>query len=466
MSQSPSSAPKPSRNHQDYYIHRARASLRHTLSWYNNLHHRRPHPDVELQAALQNELEVLQFSLDKLDQSVIRIATFGLVSRGKSAVVNALLGQKILQTGPLHGVTQWPKSVHWAPGGEGKVLLELIDTPGLDEVQGEARAQMARQVASQADLILFVVAGDITRTEYQALSELRQAQKPLILVFNKIDLYPEQDRDAIYQQLQELGTGSPRDRRLQKMLSPEEIVRVAAEPSPLQVRVELPDGNVSYEWETLPPQVDELKQAILKILNREGRSLLALNALFQARTAQVNIAHKTVGQRKTEAEDLIWRFAKYKALAVALNPIGVLDILGGTVADLALIRSLSRLYGLPMTSYEAGKLWRKILISSGGLLLGELGSSALLGMGKSASAVVSTVDSIGAITAYAGVAVTQAGIAGYGAYTVGYAAQVYLEQGCTWGPLGASRVIQDILNQVEPDMILYRLRQELGQHLS
>jgi uncharacterized protein len=435
--------------------------LRHTLFWYNNLHHRRPLPDVELQAALQNELEVLQFSLDKLEVGVIRIATFGLVSRGKSAVVNALLGQKILQTGPLHGVTQWPKSVRWTPGGEGKVQVELIDTPGLDEVQGEARAQMARQVASEADLILFVVAGDITRTEYQALSELRQAQKPLILVFNKIDLYPEQDREAIYQQLQELGTGSPRDRRLQKMLSPEEIVRVAAEPSPIQVRVELPDGTVSYEWETLPPQVDELQQAILRILNREGRSLLALNALFQARTAQVSIAQKTVAQRKADAEDLIWRFAKYKALAVALNPIGILDILGGTVADLALIRSLSRLYGLPMTSYEAGKLWRKILVSSGGLLLGELGSSALLGMGKSASAVAS----IGGVTAFAGTAVTQAGIAGYGAYTVGHAAQVYLEQGCTWGPLGASTVIQDILNQVEPDMILYRLRQELSQHL-
>jgi hypothetical protein len=416
---------------------------------------------VELQAALQNELEVLQFSLDKLEVGVIRIATFGLVSRGKSAVVNALLGQKILQTGPLHGVTQWPKSVRWTPGGEGKVQVELIDTPGLDEVQGEARAQMAQQVASEADLILFVVAGDITRTEYQALSELRQAQKPLILVFNKIDLYPEQDREAIYQQLQELGTGTPRDRRLQKMLSPEEIVRVAAEPSPIPVRVELPDGTVSYEWETLPPQVDELQQAILRILNREGRSLLALNALFQARTAQVSIAQKTVAQRKADAEDLIWRFAKYKALAVALNPIGLLDILGGTVADLALIRSLSRLYGLPMTSYEAGKLWRKLLISSGGLLLGELGSSALLGMGKSASAVAS----IGGVTAFAGTAVTQAGIAGYGAYTVGHAAQVYLEQGCTWGPLGASTVIQDIINHVEPDMILYRLRQELGQHL-
>ena len=40
-----------------------------------------------------------------------------------------------------------------------------------------------------------------------------------------------------------------------------------------------------------------------------------------------------------------------------------------------------------------------------------------------------------------------------------------LEQGCSWGPMGPSTVIQDILNEVEPDTILYRLRQELGQQL-
>jgi len=59
---------------------------------------------------------------------VIRIAAFGLVSRGKSAVLNALLGQKILQTGPLNGVTQWPRSVRWVANEKGKVQVELIDT--------------------------------------------------------------------------------------------------------------------------------------------------------------------------------------------------------------------------------------------------------------------------------------------------------------------------------------------------
>lgn len=445
-------------NRQESHFNRARASIRRALSGYS----------PKIRASLRTEIEVLTNNLQKLDQGTIRIAAFGLVSRGKSAVLNALLGEKILQTGPLHGVTQWPRSVRWAISSESannaaqKVQVELIDTPGLDEIEGQARAQMARDVARQADLILFIVAGDITRTEYQALCELRQSQKPMILVFNKIDLYPEQDRQAIYENLQELGAGSSSGKRLQQLLSPDEIVMVAAEPAPLQVRVEWPDGKVTFEWESPPPQIDELKQKILTILNREGRSILALNALVQVREAETNIASKMLELRETEAEDLIWQFTRYKALAVALNPIAILDILGGTIADLALIRELARLYNLPMTSYEAGKLWKTILLSSGGLLLGELGSSLMLGLSKSAVAVAAG-ENPSNLTAYGGTAIAQAGIAGYGAYAVGRAAQVYLEQGCTWGPMGANTVIREILNQVQPNTILYRLRQELRQ---
>jgi GTPase SAR1 family protein len=341
--------------------------------------------------------------------------------------------------------------------------VELIDTPGLDEIEGQARAKMAQDVARQADLILFVVSGDITRTEYEALCQLRKAQKPIILVFNKIDLYPEQDRQTIYANLQKLGAGSSDDLSLQELLSPDEIVMVAAEPAPLQVRVEMPDGKVSYEWESPPAQINELKQKILKILNREGRSLLALNALVQARDVEERIARKSIEMREKEAEDLIWQFTKYKAIAIAVNPIAFLDIVGGTLTDLALIRALAKLYNLPMTSYEAGKLLKTILLSSGGLLLGEIGTSFLWGLGKSAAAI-SAGENPSNITAFAGAAIAQAGIAGYGAYAIGRAAQVYLEKGCTWGQLGSNTVIQEILNQVESHTILYRLRTELQQH--
>ena len=382
---------------QDNHYNQARASLQQAVSWYSSFRrHWNYPPNVDLQSAVRKDLQALKGALDKLEERVIRIAAFGLVSRGKSSVVNALVGQKILKTGPINGVTQWPRAIHWdAPSG--KVQVEFIDTPGLDEISGESRATMARDVARQADLILFVVSGDITRTEYEALCELRQSHKPLLLVFNKIDLYPEKDRFEIYQQLQKLGVGNRHGGNLDT-LSTEEIVMVAAEPQAIPVRTEWGDGKITEEWESPPPQVDELREKILTILNREGRSLLALNALFQAREAEASIAKKTLEIRAEEAESIIWTYAKYKALAVAVNPIGVLDVLGGLIADLTLIRSLARLYGLPITSFEAGKLWQTILISSGGLFLGELLTTLVLGLGKSAAAISGMFESPAAFT--------------------------------------------------------------------
>lgn len=447
--------PQPKPNRGDSHINSAKGSLRQSLTWYSHIR-RQPQlsKDTQLQTTLQKQLDTLTGNLNKLDTGIIRIAAFGLVSRGKSSVLNALMEQKILQTGPINGITQWPRTVRWTPNPDSKIIVELTDTPGLDEVEGETRAQMAKDIARQSDLILFIVAGDITRTEYKALTELRKTQKPLILVFNKIDLYPEQDRNAIYQQLQELGSG-------ETIILPDEIVMVAAEPIPLQVRVEWPDGTIGYEWETPEPIIDELKLKILEILNNEGKSLLALNALIQAKTAQTNIAQKLLQSREEAAEKLIWDFAKYKALAVGLNPIAFFDLLGGVAADLVLIRSLAKLYGLPMTGYEASKLWKTILFSSGGLLLGELGSGLILGIGKTAGAAAGGMGDGMGIATFAGSAIAQGSFAGYGAYSVGQAAKVYLEQGCTWGPMGPDTIIQTILNQAEPDTIIARLKQEI-----
>ena len=444
---------------QETHYNQAYASLQQAISWYSGFrrHGNRP-PGDRLQATVRKDLQSLQGALNKLDSKAIRISTFGLVSSGKSSLINALLEEDVVATGPLNGVTQSLAILQWKLPQE-DLNIELIDTPGLDEVAGEARAAMAREIAQKSDLILFVVAGDITRTEYEALRDLRSTHKPLILVFNKVDLYPDCDRQKIYRQLQQLNAVHSAG-GLEDLISAREIVMVAAKPQPIQVRIESADGVVST-WENPEPQIEELRSLINHILQREGKSLLALNALVQGRNAEVNIARKTIELRTEEARKIINKYARYKAIAVAANPVIFLDLIGGLVADLALIRSLSKLYGLPITTYEAGNLLRRIIASSGGLLLGELGSSLFLGVGKSGAILTSGFDSTGAITAYLGTATAQGAIAGYGTYVIGRVAQVYLEQGCTWGELGASTLIREILAQVEPNTIMYRLRQEL-----
>jgi hypothetical protein len=114
-----------------------------------------------------------------------------------------------------------------------------------------------------------------------------------------------------------------------------------------------------------------------------------------------------------------------------------------------------------MTQYEASKLLSAIAVSSGGLVLGELGSGLLLGVGKSGAAVTSLLNTPSGLVAYSATALAQAGLAGYGSYRVGKAAQAYLERGCTWGEQGASTVIQDILEQVDANTVIHRLRREL-----
>jgi uncharacterized protein len=430
---------------QTFHLQRARDSLAQTLANYQQC--RDAAADrvggEALTQLLDQELAPLVTTLDKLDRRVVRIAVFGLVSRGKSAVLNALVGEALLETGPLHGVTRQIKVVEWSPeadqatGHDVAAVIELLDTPGLDEVDGATRAAMAAEVAGQADLILFVVAGTITQVEYAALTDLRSAQKPLILVFNKIDQFPEQTRAQVYQALLTLNQQSIGDSQLAQLLTADDVVLVAADPVAEQVRVEHPDGTVAYHWEKPAAQIEPLQQRILTLLQREGRSLLALNALRQSQQAEARMAAAIMDSRSVEAALLIQRFVQAKAIGIGLNPWGFLDCVAGAIADLTLIRELSQLYGLPMTRYEAGSLLKTLLLSSGSLLATEL-----LGWGLLAD---------GNIAGWIGVGAIQAGVASYGAYQVGQAAQVYLAQGCSWGADGASTVIESIVAGASAD---------------
>ena len=101
MTQSPSP--------QETHLKQAQTSIQQAVNWYASVRrHWNYPPNVQLQAAVRQDIQNLKAALEKIEQQVIKIATFGLVSRGKSAVVNALLRSKSFGNCPLHGVTQWP----------------------------------------------------------------------------------------------------------------------------------------------------------------------------------------------------------------------------------------------------------------------------------------------------------------------------------------------------------------------
>ncbi|BAZ42418.1 small GTP-binding protein [Calothrix sp. NIES-4101] len=420
------------------------------------------------QQGLETEINDLETMLAKLDRMVVQIAAFGMVGRGKSSLLNALVGQNVFETGPLHGVTRSAQSVNWSISeesvggsdralrvrlqGSGQSQVELIDTPGLDEVNGETRANLAQQIAKQADLILFVISGDMTKLEHEALSLLREAGKPILLVFNKVDQYPETDRMAIYQKI--------RDERVRELLSPDEIVMSAASPM-VRTMVRNADGTSQVQVRSRPSQVDNLKLKILEILQREGKALVALNTMIYADTVNEQLVERKLVIRESAANQLIWRATMTKAVAIALNPITVVDILSGAVIDIVMILGLSQLYGIQMSETGAVKLLQKIALSMGGIsaseLLANLGLSSLktlLGISAPATGGIS-------LGAYATVAVTQASVAGVSTYGIGNVTKAYLANGATWGDDAPKVVVNRILANLDEESILNRIKEEL-----
>ena len=424
-------------------------------------------------AALAAEIDEINKTIARVEAGTIHIAAFGMVSRGKSALLNALVGEPVFEVAPTHGTTLERQSVAWqiarrglvaggevsASSGAGDVgaVVELIDTPGINEVDGQQRAALAEAVARRADLLLFVVSGDMLAPELDALAALRAQQKPIILVFNKIDLYPETDRDKVYAKI--------RDDRVRELLRPEDVVMAAARPKPVKVLHRQPDGRLAESWETPPPDVTAVKLRILDVLEREGRSLLALNTMLYANDVHERIVARKMELREDSADRLIWRFTISKALIVACNPVVAADIAGGLGADIAMVFALSRLYGIPMTRAGVGKLVIEVGKMAGMFTATELGSRVLLGLAKSVFSAGALFTGGAGLAAYAAVAPIQAFAAGYSSRVIGEATKVYLRNGASWGPGGPKRVIEKILAGLDRDSIIARIRAELEQRL-
>lgn len=437
-------------------LERARDSLESTLSGLKLT------PDEE--RAMAEEIRQLRDLSRKLDETTIEIAAFGMVSRGKSSVLNALLGRDVFEVGATHGTTTSPSVHRWEEHeGEGidRARLVLVDTPGIDEVGGEVREAIARDVARHADLILFIVSGDMQRKEIEALSELRSHQKPILLVFNQIDRYPEADREQIHAKLE--------DERVKGLIRPEDIVLTAARPDPIRTRVQEADGRSRVVWERPEPLIEPLKERILDVLEREGKALVALNTLLLAGELHEEIVRRKVRIRDEAANRLIWNYCLAKGAAVGLNPIPVADLAGGLAVDIAMIHALSKVYGIPLTRSSAARLVRDMTLALGAMGFVQIATRLAASGVKSAMAglTVMTGGLAGPLTAlgYGAIGLTQGAAAATTSYVLGHGAKTYLRQGCQWGPRGIKTVIQQLLVQAKHDSVIDRLREDLKKRL-
>jgi hypothetical protein len=416
----------------DTHLDLARESLRELIN--------DPRVPPTVRDALAEDYRQVQTMLDKIEHGHVHIAVFGRVSVGKSALLNALLGENRFRTSPLHGETRTPAMAAWDEVQTGGVFL--IDTPGINEVDGESRERLAHEVASRSDLVLFVVDGDITETELEALRILATQGRPLILVLNKCDRYTTAERELLLTTLAE---------RTAPLIRPEYLVCSVAAPTE-RIYVQMDEQGREIEVHRRPPpNVDTLRERLWALLEAEGKTLAALNASLFAGRLSDQVAARILEAKRGLAEKVVRTYCIAKGVAVAVNPIPIADLFAAAMVDISMILHLSRLYGFPVTKGEAGGLIKTIATQTT-LLMGTVWVVNLI-----SAALKATTGGLSTFLT----AASQGAVAYYATYIIGQAAERFFAQGRSWGEGGPKQVVQEILESLDRDSLLAQARADI-----
>ncbi|KGG13471.1 MULTISPECIES: GTP-binding protein [Prochlorococcus] len=299
---------------------------------------------------LAGELKALDRQLIRLSNKHLRISAFGRVGVGKSSLLNALLENNIFPTDVGHGCTRTMKSALWPQNIKSLKTIELVDTPGIDEIAANGRARLASRVALNSDLVVLVLDSDLSIIELDAIETLLLSGKPLLIVLNRCDQWKSDEAKQVVHSIKS---------RLPKNAKELIIEVVAAAPRKAQIQS---DGHIRSKQ--CPPKVAPLKDTLLRILEKQGDLLLALNALRQAESFYHSLKSGRLQRRKEAAQTLIGKFATIKASGVAANPLLMADLATGVALDTALIIQLSKLYGLQLKGPSARKLLQHLSIQN------------------------------------------------------------------------------------------------------
>ena len=394
-----------------------------------------------IRETLVHDYEAVQAMLDKLQHGHLHIAVFGRVSTGKSSLLNTLIGEDKFAVSPLHGETTKTSMLKWSEIEAAGVFL--IDTPGLDEAGGEAREDMAKEVANRSDLVIFVLDSDITDSELQALRTLLAQGRPVVITLNKSDLYTQQELDALLQSIKEKTTG---------LAHPDDVLAIAAQPRPQEI---VDDGKEISSTRERKPDVATLRIRLWEIFEAEGKTLAALNASLFAADLSDQVGIRILNARRELGDKLVRTYCVAKGVAVAFNPVPVADLFAAAFIDVGMVMHLSKVYDLPLSRREAGSLV-SVIVAEAAALMGTVWalhfvSSAL----KVGTAGLSTVVTAGA----------QGAIAYYSTYVVGQMAAEYLSQGKSWGAGGPKTVVQEILDSLDRDTVLREAKKEIQARL-
>jgi small GTP-binding protein len=375
-------------------------------------------------SVVEKEMHDIEEFTSKLENGRLEIAAFGEVGSGKSALLNALVGEKIFAVSAEHGSTDKVSKT-----GFKNTKLVLVDTPGINEAAGELRGKLAEETVRYTDLVLFVADGDLNGVEIEAFKQLSDLHKPMLLVINKADLYGSaQIREISESILRKVGN----------RLGAADIVFAAAAPKEAEREIHKADGSIEIVTFQPKPKIEALEARMLEILDREDKAIIALNASLFASDVSDRIKELKQHVRGKEVARLINYFMLGKALVVGVTPVPVFDILGGMAIDAVMVQRIGAIYGTEFSLKNAQSMVLEILRAWGLTAAAEYGLHVAADLLRTVTFGTSTV-----ITA-----VPQGLAAAWSTYVVGNAANIYFRD-AGWSGRSAKDIVQDILAGAE-----------------
>ena len=236
---------------------------------------------VTFGAAPEDEAAVRQSQL-QLD-SLFLLVIAGEFNAGKSAFINALLGDRILE----EGVTPTTSRIHvvkFGPAVKATSLdeitdeitapvdllreIHIVDTPGTNAIERHHEA-ITQKFLPRADIVFFLTSADrpLTESERLFLSQIREWGKKIVIVLNKIDIL---ENDVDLQRILAFITEN-----IQRLLGfIPDIFPVAARPALQAKRTGNAEALAQTRFNKLEDYIvttlDEQERVRLKLLNPLG----------------------------------------------------------------------------------------------------------------------------------------------------------------------------------------------------
>lgn len=366
--------------------------------------------EITRQALLERTREIEE----NLSRRELRLVVFGTGSAGKTSIVNAIVGRIVGQVGAPMGTTTSGETYRFQLRGLGREV-QITDTPGILEagIAGTERDRLARQLAAEADLLLFVLDNDLRQSEYDPLRTLVEIGKRSLIVFNKTDLYPPDEQAVILERLQQ---------RVRSFTQPADVVAIAANPQPVRL-----DNGELFQAE---PNIVPLLRRMAAILRAEGEDLVADNILLQSQRLGEETRQLIDAQRLREAEKIVDRYQWVGAGVVSATP-PVIDLLATAAINAQMVVELGQVYGCDI-NLERGK---ELAISLAKTLVS-------LGVVRGAIEIFSIALQTNIGTFLVGRAI-QGATAAYLIRIAGKSFIEYFRRDQNWGDGGMSQVVQE-----------------------